>query len=294
MSPGPIDLHIHSAASDGANTPAEIVELAVGKGLGAIALTDHDTVSGLDEFMCSAKAHPELAAVPGVEVSVTYRYSSIHITGLFIDHSNKKLSDLLREIRTNRDTRNVQIIRKLNDRGFKITLEEVEAVAAGESVGRPHFAKILIEKGYFKEPQEVFDKCLKRGAPCYVARGLPTPEEAICAIHEAGGLAFWAHPLHRSESSESYVESVLDDFMLCGLDGIEAYYSTFSDIQQKLLLDTARKYGIMVSGGSDFHGANQPGIHIGTGYGSMNIPYSVYDELLRRRTEQSPAQAQQP
>ena len=274
-----IDLHTHSSASDGSCSPSEILAFGSQLGLGALGLTDHDTVSGIPEFLELSEKYPGISVVPGVEVSVYYKNSSIHILGLFIDHNDEALGTMLQEIRKNRDNRNVHIISKLNGMGYEITLEEVEAVAGGESVGRPHFAKILIEKGYFEESQDVFDRCLKRGAPAYCGRVLPTPAEAINAIHGAGGLAFWAHPLHREEGERSYVRSVLADFMTLGLDGIEAYYTTFSEKQHKLIMETAAEYNLLISGGTDFHGDNQPKIRLGSGYGDLKVPFTVLENI---------------
>ncbi len=275
-----IDLHTHSTASDGSLSPSEIVRLALSKKLGAIALTDHDTVSGIEEFL-GESAKLDVNAVPGVEVSVMHE-NSIHITGLFIDYKNENLQRLLCEIRKNRDSRNILIVAKLEQMGYKITLEEIESVAKGESVGRPHIAKILIGKGYFKQSQDVFDKCLKKGMPAYCPRILPEPGHAIRVIHEAGGIAIWAHPLHRSENSVSYVENILQSLIKLGLDGIEAYYSTFTREQQDMLLKVAGKHGLAVSGGSDFHGDNMSGVDMGAGFGGLSVPFSVYTDLLQR------------
>ena len=279
---GNIDLHVHSNASDGSCTPAELLKIASEKQLAAIALTDHDTVSGIEEFLRES-ARYDLDAVPGLEVSVLYKDSAIHITGLFIDHKNQPLMELLGEVRENRDKRNELIIGKLQELGYEITLDEVLGVASGESIGRPHFAKILVEKGYFSYPQEVFDKCLKKGMSGYCPRMLPDPERAIKLIHEAGGMAFWAHPVHRADENLSYVESVLNVFVKLGLDGIEAYYSTFTREQQEMLLRVAEKYNLAVSGGSDFHGENMPGVEMGSGFGGLAVPFSIYGGILGKR-----------
>lgn len=277
-----IDLHVHSNASDGACTPSELLKIASEKNLAAIALTDHDTVSGVEEFILESSQY-DLDAVPGVEVSVLYDGGAIHITGLFVDHKNQPLLELLREVRENRDKRNEIIVGKLQELGYEITLDEVLGVAGGESVGRPHFAKILVGKGYFSYPQEVFDKCLKKGMSGYCPRMLPEPERAIRLIHEAGGMAFWAHPVHRADENKSYVESVLGVFIKFGLDGLEAYYSTFTREQQTMLLHVAKKYGLVVSGGSDFHGENMPGVEMGSGFGGLAVPFSIYKEILEKR-----------
>lgn len=273
-----IDFHMHSTASDGSFTPSELVRMAADKSLEAIALTDHDTVSGVEEFLAEA-SRLGIPVLSGVEVSVSHE-TSIHIVGLFVSSTCGRLNELLREIRRNRDSRNILIVEKLNSMGYLIGIEELEAEAKGESAGRPHIAKILISKGYFKHPQDVFDKCLKKGTPAYCPRILPEPSVAIDAIHEAGGLAVWAHPLHRADSSIKDIERTLASFIKMGLDGIEAYYSTFTNEQQNLIMDLAARHGILISGGSDFHGTNMRDIEMGVGYGGLKIPFSVYEKLL--------------
>lgn len=280
-----IDLHIHSTSSDGSCSPTEIVKMAKELGLAAIALTDHDTVAGIPEFLHQAEMAENMALVPGVEISVDLFGSEAHIVGLFIDHENQDLLKLLREIRDNRDQRNIQIIAKLNDKGYDITLDEVLEVAGGESVGRPHFAKILIEKGYFTENQEVFDKCLKKGAPGYCARKLPRLDDAINHIHGAGGIAIWAHAVYRRDDEHSYVRKTIKKLIKFGLDGVETYYTTFQPHQQDMMASLAAEFKMIPSGGSDFHGSNQPKIQLAHGYGDMRIPEEVYHNLKRRHEE---------
>ena len=275
-----VDLHVHSTASDGTCTPSGILDMASGLGLAAVALTDHDTVSGLPEFLGHAARIGTVAAVPGVELSVEARSNTIHILGLFIDSTLPSLCTMLAEVRSNRDKRNMNIIAKLQGMGYGITLAEVEKIAQGESVGRPHFARILVEKGYFPTPQDVFDKCLKRDGPGYCDRVLPTPELAIGEIHKAGGLAFWAHPVHsRASRSGTDVRRIVRELIDYGLDGIEAYYSTFSHDQQVMLQDVAKEYGLLETGGSDFHGDNMKDIMLGSGYGGLFVPSMVYERL---------------
>ncbi len=280
-----IDLHTHSAASDGSCTPSEIVAIAAEKNLAAVALTDHDTVAGIPEFLeaCSGVGMP--AGVPGVEFSVKYRRHTVHILGLFIDHKASGLLSLLREIRGSRDERNLRIISKLRERGYDIELGEVLEVAGGESVGRPHFAKVLIDKGHFKETQPVFDELLKKGSSCYCSRTLPSPEKAISEIHKAKGLAIWAHPVHRAGNEKTYVLNTLKQLVKMGLDGIETAYSTYLPEQAQFLSETAARYGLAVSGGSDFHGENMSGIDMGDGMGSLDVREGVYHELLRLKME---------
>ncbi len=262
-------------------------------GLGGIALADHDTVSGIAEFLAAAKAHPSLRAIPGVEISSMHFNKEIHFVGLFIDPASEGLNSLLRTTRADRDRRNLLLLDKLNAMGYSISMEEVRTVAAGESVGRPHIARILVEKGYFKTAQEVFEKCLRRGTSAYSERVLPAPQTAIEAIHSAGGLAIWAHPVYRQPSERSFVKRTLRKLVPMGLDGIEAYYSLFSKSQRDMVLEVAKEFKILVSGGSDFHGRNQPGIAMGRGAGELHVPESVLDSLFaawraRRELPQEP------
>lgn len=277
-----VDLHLHSTASDGSCTPSELVDLADSLNLGAIALTDHDTVSGIQEFMQYASKFPEIISIPGVEISVDFDGKELHIVGLFIDYNCTSLQEMLCEIRKNRNARNELMVTKLQEMEYDITLQEVLDAAGGESIGRPIFAKILIEKGYFNEPQDVFDHCLKRGTPAYCSRILPSPEEAIKKIHKAGGLAIWAHPLHRSQTDRSYLRKTLKALMPYGIDGLEAYYTSFTSSQTKAVNEVAYEFSIPVSGGSDFHGTNQIGIAMGSGRGNLEVPFSVYESLHRK------------
>ena len=274
-----IDLHIHSTASDGTKTPAEILSLASAKKLGAVALTDHDTISGIPEFLSESAKFPAIKAVPGVEISLKHYDYSIHVLGLFIDHKSELLNDFLCEIRKNRSKRNEMIIAKLRKHGFDISPEEVNAEAGGESAGRPHFASILIRKGYFSEPQEAFDKCLKRGRPGYCDRILPVPSAAVDVIHKAGGIVIWAHPMSHVDADRRTLLKILKFLVGKGIDGIEAYYPSFAPEQNEYLLSVAEKYGLAVSGGSDFHGDNMKGIDMGAGSGTLAVPYSVYEKL---------------
>ena len=278
-----VDLHTHSNASDGSFTPTEVFNLASENGLAAVALTDHDTVGGIPEFLKCGAESTSCAAIPGVEISVDLGGNEVHIVGLFINHKCPSLLKLLTEIRINRDSRNSIIINKLQAMGYDITLNEVNAEADGESVGRPHFAKILIDKGYFSEPQQVFDKCLKRGASAYCSRKLPSPEEAIREIHNAGGLAFWAHAVYRLKNERYFVRRTIKRLVLCGLDGVEAYYSTFSPAQQQMMIGFAEEFKLLRSGGSDFHGSNQPSISLATGTdGTLKVPEEILIEMKEK------------
>jgi predicted metal-dependent phosphoesterase TrpH len=218
--------------------------------------------------------------VTGVEVSTTLLNKEIHFVGLFIDPAAEGLGRLLRSMREDRDFRNARLLEKLRACGYRISMEEVLQVAGGESVGRPHIARILVEKGYFKSPKEVFERCLRRGCQAYEPRRLPSPKEALDAIHSAGGLAIWAHPVYKQPSERSYVRRSLKRLMPLGLDGIETRYALFSPGQVRMLEEMAVEHSLLQSGGSDYHGANQPGIELGTGKGDLRVPA---DFLLKLR-----------
>jgi 3',5'-nucleoside bisphosphate phosphatase len=276
-----IDLHTHSTASDGTYTPSEIIKIAEDCKLSAVALTDHDTVAGLDEFVEAAKSS-SVTAVPGIEVAANWNYREVHILGYWVSTSNDKLNTLLEEVRNNRNNRNIKIIEKLNSNGLEISIDEVKEIAKGESIGRPHIASILVSKGYFETLKDVFSTCLARGGTGYQPRILPEPKVAIDAIHQAGGIAFWAHSMHRNKTLSKYanLKSDIIELVNNGLDGIEAYYSQYSYNQQIKLLKYAKELNLPVSGGSDFHGDNQPSIKMGTGVDSLKVPASVLDDLV--------------
>lgn len=272
-----IDLHTHSTASDGGDPPGILIQNAAAKNLSAIALTDHDTVSGLAEFLQEGKK-TNVRTIPGVEISSRGENRELHIVGLFIDHETPSLLAFLEKMRESRKKRNEEMLIRLNVIGYPLTWEELEEEAKGESIGRPHFAQALIKKGYFKDAREVFEQCLKRGKRAYVPRNLPAPAEAIKAIHEAGGLAVWAHPVSHNSggSGRSHVRRCLKHLVQEGLDGIEVYYSQFTEAQHLMVKELAGEYSLLASGGSDYHGKNIPDIALGTGMGNLAVP----DEIL--------------
>lgn len=279
-----IDLHTHSTASDGSETPARILRLAREQGLRAVALTDHDTVSGLPEFLSAAEQEP-VEAIPGVELSTMLFSKELHIVGLFLHPETPELLHLLERMRSGRETRNREIILKLSAAGFDVSYEELLQEAGGESIGRPHIAALLLRKGYFKTMQDAFDQYLKRGCRCYVARALPEPAEAIRAIHAAGGLAIWAHPVSGQSGERAFARKMLRKLVPAGLDGAEVRYSMFSEHQTELMTELADAEGILKSGGSDFHGTNQPNIRIGCGCGSLAVPFDYLEAMRDRLAE---------
>lgn len=295
MGDGYIDLHCHSTASDGRLTPAELVETAVGLNLKALALTDHDTVAGVGPLIEAAHA-VKLETVNGVEVSARFDRGSMHIVGLFVDISNRGFLEFLGKLSEGRRIRNPKILAKLAEHGLDVSMEEVEEEAgldAGgggavdKSVGRPHIASVMINKGYVKDKSEAFDKYLAKGQSCYVSRFVASPEETIRQIHAAKGLAILAHPPYLKASSEEELESLIRGLKEHGLDGIEVHYSTHTKQQTEMCLRFAEKLDLVPSGGSDFHGEpasdGQGPVELGTGIRkNLKVPYSILTGLKER------------
>ena len=282
-----IDLHTHSSASDGADSPSLLLETALNSGLKAIALTDHDTVSGIEEFLDAAE-NKNIEAIAGVELSTYGANRELHIVGLFVDHSSPALLAYLEKMRLTRNARNEEMLAKINAIGYPITREEVLECAGGESVGRPHFAQALIKRGYFPDTKEVFERLLKRGRRAYISRFHPPAKESIDVIHTAGGLAIWAHPIsmqREGDCKSKHLRKALDQLTSFGLDGIEVCYSQYTPLQEEMLRGLAGEYNLLSSGGSDYHGHHIPGILPGTGKGSLIVPDTFLESLKKARLE---------
>ncbi len=276
-----IDLHTHSVFSDGSDTPAALLAAAVRAELAAVALTDHDTVAGIPDFLAAARSCPAIEAVPGVEISTSFSGRELHFVGLFIDHSCPELKLFLEEMRRNRQRRNEAIRLKLNKLGYVLTWDDpvFSEVTDSSSVGRPHFARALMQNYGFPSMQAVFDKLLKKGCPAYVPRELPDPVRAIRAIHAAGGVAVWAHPVYRECNERAWAKRIMKRFAPLGLDAVEGYYSMFGPAETAMILELSAMYGLAVSGGSDYHGKNSPGVSIGTGAGKLRVPAELLSRL---------------
>ena len=265
---GMIDLHTHTTASDGSYTPSGLVRYAMSKGLKAIAITDHDTLDGLPEAMEEAE-RLGLEVVPGVEISVDFQ-PEMHMLGYFLYGGYTSMNGILKELKEKRSERNPKIIKRLNELGMNINMEEVEALARGGVTGRPHIARVMIEKGYVASVAEAFDKYLASGRPAYFSKEKLTPEQGIEEISKAGGLPVLAHPIYL-DRNETELDLLLGNLSRAGLKGIEAYYSENTDDQTKELLKLAGWNSLFVTGGSDFHGSFKPDIEIGTGRGNLSI-----------------------
>ncbi|MCS6886462.1 MAG: PHP domain-containing protein [Acidobacteriota bacterium] len=275
-----IDLHLHTTASDGSLTPRELVARAARIGVTAIAITDHDTTEGLQEARQYA-AYFNLEVVAGVEISAEYE-GTMHILGYFIDPKCETLQNRLEQMRAARKVRNPQIVEKLRSLGLKISLDEVIAVSGNKQVvGRPHFARVMLEKGYVKSIEEAFEKYLKKGAPAYVPKERLCPKAAIETIHAAGGVAVLAHPYQLKLPAHT-LQTVVAELVTFGLDGIEAIYSRHSQQQTEFYTELAKRYDLLITGGSDFHGAVKPDIEIGLGLGNLCVPEKILDTLRTR------------
>lgn len=257
------DFHAHTTASDGTTEPEALVRQAREVGLTYLAVTDHDTTAAMPRALAAAR-EVGIRLMCGVEISAEGAPGKCHMLGLGIDPGHAEMNETLRALSESRRARNVQIIKRLRSLGVDITIEEVTAIApAGANVGRPHFAQTLIAKGVVQTNQEAFDRYLADDAAAYVTRDSLTPTEAIRLVHDAGGLAFIAHPgLLRLSEQETY-QTRFAALKAVGMDGIEAYYGAYSPALTEKLLRVAEKLELMVTGGSDFHGDNKPGVHLG-------------------------------
>jgi len=286
-----IDLHLHSAYSDGTCTPAELVIRAVDAGLHAIALTDHDTVEGNTEFLAAARS-AGIDALAGVEISAEYVNpisqkkgdGELHILGYFPVWNEKieQSLDGLSEIRSNRADRNPKIVQRLNDLGCDISIDEVNAYAANNVVGRPHIAALLVQKGYAASTDQAFTRYLSSNAPAFVPKKIFTQEKAIRIIRDAGGMPVLAHPKMLRIHDESHIRDLLGALAGHGLLGIEVYCSTHQSYDAQHFLGLAEEYNFVITGGSDFHGDNKPDIHIGTGFGNVHVPDTCIDRIRKR------------
>jgi len=259
------DLHSHTTVSDGTFTPEELVQKAIDEGFKAIAITDHDNIAGIET--AQSYAGDRLLVIPGVEISVEYGPGTMHMCGYFMDLDNDYLNERLDFVQEARRQRNPKIVKKLNDAGFAMTMEEIEAVAGSKQVGRPHFATVMLDKGYVKTKQEAFDKYLDKSAPCYVNKERLSLEDSVKAIRTADGIPVLAHPIQLKLNNDKEYREMFAHLKKMGVLGIEALTSRQTDAENKLFYGMAKDLGMLITGGSDFHGANKPNVKLGY-YGS--------------------------
>ena len=281
-----IDLHTHSTASDGKLYPAELMRHAQAVGIEVIALTDHDTLSGLEEASEEA-ARIGVELIPGVEISAENKPGTLHMLGYYVDSSDAELMETLSWLRGGRDDRNHIILSKLAELGCPLEWDEVAALAGGESMGRPHIATAMVNRGYVSSFNDAFDRYLGKGAAAYTDRDKMTPEIAIKCIRSAGGLPVLAHPQTLSLSDDE-LSDLLSRLTSMGLAGVEVYYYSHSEEETALYTSLARRYGLIVTGGSDFHGPGMIETRLGVGRGNMKIPKSIADDLKQLHQKSSP------
>lgn len=276
-----IDLHMHSTFSDGTFTPEDLVEEAVGLGLSAIALTDHDNTAGLPRFLAAARGR-SIRAVPGVEISADFKPGTMHMLGYFIPHDDPELNRRLAWIREGRDLRNREMLEKLNKLGFALTWDEVKAFAGEDVVGRPHFAKAMLAKGYASNWDEVFDKYLGKGKAAYAERKRLSALDAVRLIRAAKGVPVLAHPF-TLEIPYRDLRKLATELRDEGLQGVEVYFPEHSAEVQQQYAALAKELGLVATGGTDFHGAMTPDLKMGSGFGGLKVPDDIVDELALRR-----------
>ncbi len=318
------DLHTHSTASDGTFTPERLAEAAKEAGLASIALTDHDTVEGIDRFMYAGKKFG-IETIPGIELAAAYKNTELHIVGLFIDHKsdslvrsmeyivwerNERNLKMIKALKRNgmdvtieeleenaggaiitrahyanvlvkkgeRNERNLKMIKALKRNGMDVTIEELEENAGGAIITRAHYANVLVKKGYVKNKEEAFSKYISAGKPGYVKRETLTPKKCIETILAAGGIPVLAHA---TLYGYGYLEihNLIGELKKYGLMAVETMYSTYNEKQSDEIRKICLSYGLLQSGGSDFHGLNKPDIKLGVGRGNLRIPQLFAEEM---------------
>lgn len=272
-----IDLHVHSTFSDGTYTPEQLVEAAFEAGLSAIAITDHDTTDGIPVAIRAAKER-DLEIIAGVELSCEYKQKEVHMLGFCLDDTNPILNEHLRNFQQSRNMRNQKMVMLLAAEGFDITYEKLLADNPDCVITRANIARYLVEHGCVKDMSTVFSKYLGDDCRCFVPREKISPTQAIQLIHQAGGVAFLAHPLLYRMSTVT-LHDLVSELASAGLDGIEAIYATYQPGDERNMKNLAKEFHLLICGGSDFHGANKPYIRIGTGMGHLYVPYEVLDNI---------------
>lgn len=276
---GKVDLHLHSTASDGRFTPEEVVRKAAELGLTVIALSDHDTVDGIAPALLAAKNFPQLQVIPAIEISTETAEGEVHILGYFIDYTNRELTATLAQFRNSRQTRAQRMIDKLEKLGIHVDWQRVLEIAGAGSIGRPHIARAMLEKGYITSMQDAFTKYLGHGGPAYVERDKMTPAEAVELVLRHKGLPVLAHPF-----TVGNPEVLTAELKVAGLIGLEAYYKDYNAGQIKRLVNLAKKHNLLVTGGSDYHGLDDDTEVI---MGGVKVPVNVVERLIALAEERA-------
>ncbi|MDR1660463.1 MAG: PHP domain-containing protein [Desulfovibrio sp.] len=280
-----IDLHTHSTASDGSDSPTQLVAAARAAGLAAIALTDHDTTAGLEEAETAGK-EAGITVIRGCELSTMVENDTLrmHILGLWLPRNTGDLQARLQELRAKRDARNDRIVALLRDCGLDIGMEDVRRQARGESVGRPHIAASLLAKGYVKTLAEAFGRYLGRQGKAYVPKEVMKAEEAVHMLAGMGATVCLAHPMLDKPPPDK-LEALVAHLIPQGLSAVEIWHSEHSAEDTRAALELAHRFKLGLSGGSDYHGRNKPGIRPGVGRGNLRVGMDVLENLVRLRRE---------
>lgn len=277
-----VDLHTHSTASDGSDSPAELVRRAAEAGLTALAIADHDTLDGIEEARAAAD-RAGIQLIPGTELSLEWDEGGMHLVVLWLEPGPGPLQDRLEELRHGRDGRNERIVERLRGLGVDIDLAEVLDEAGDGSVGRPHIAEVMRRHGFVPDIKTAFDLFLAKGAPAYVDRPRLHPEEGITLARASGGVPILAHPHTLGVDGPGALDAVLERLVDAGLVGIEVLYGSYDTEERQALRAHASRHALLASGGSDYHGIYKPDVALGTGKVGLRVPLSVLDELAAAR-----------
>ena len=272
-----VDLHVHSNKSDGSYTPKELVDYALEKGLSAFALTDHDTTDGLDEAISYAEDKP-IEVIPGIEFSTEYEGKDIHVLGLFIKYEDAQFQARLKAFVDARINRNIKMCKNLQEAGIDITYEKLLSESPGAVITRSHYAAYLLNHGYVSSRADAFSQYVGDHCKYFVPREKITPSQAVELILQAGGVPILAHPT-LYHMGKARLDTLVRTLKEAGLKGIEAIYSTYTNQDERDMFALARKYDLLPSGGSDFHGSNKPGLDLASGYGKLFVPEEVLTDI---------------
>ncbi len=273
-----IDLHIHSTCSDGTFTPAEIIAAAESAGLSAVALTDHDTLAGANDFLKAARGR-RVRALIGVEIAARHSPGEMHVLGYGLERAPDSFREWLVRQQAERRARNMRILARLAKLGMPVSEEEIAVGSKGEVMGRPHIADALVRKGYARDKAEAFERWLGKEQPAYEERRHPEPEECLEQIRAAGGVAVLAHPISL-ELARTELLRLVSRLRAAGLRGLEVWHPEHSVTFRRELLRLAQDHGLVATGGSDFHGARSPHLRLGVGFGDLCVPDDVLPRLL--------------
>jgi len=284
-----IDLHTHTRESDGEKSPEELIDYAISKGITALAITDHDTADGIEAAINYAK-DKKILFIPGIELDAKVPKGQMHILGLGVNHNEKEFKEKLQSIKKEREDRNLRFIEEFNKMGFEITFEDLMEVSNGKVIGKPHFAKVFLKKGYIQTKAEMFDKYFNQLPLCKIKKSTLSPEEIIRLIKKANGIAVLAHPQSLKLTDEELVEKIAE-LKSYGLDGLECYHSNQTPEQMQRFNEIARQFKLLITKGSDYHGPiTKPDVQLGTGIRNNLISLEdkeILEKILKYYKNQS-------